>query len=243
MTYWEKINKDLTGQNGFVYLMFLGRKTAGEDVATELANVEHKILERPEDQVYAAIRFLEKKGYLHFIRKEGRRKIRTAKLDPMIETCQQYDLPFNEGVIRAIGKSMGDFSKHVSRILHARVTKIRGKEWSFLFEKYTHFVENLTTLAFLECFRSSEFPSFEPHEFLNWTLQAYAKNLRLPRKSRALVNQAHKLLRETFEKITPEDQHTLAKYAQSLVWPWMESLNMNAKDKKEISRILDEWIS
>ena len=154
MNYLEQINKDLSGQNGLIYLMFLGRETSGENVVNELIKAQNQrmgysLLSRPDDQVYAATSFLEKQGYIYEVRKEGRHKIRTAKLDPIIETLEQNDLPFSENVIRITGKGLHIFPLYVSILFQSRKTTIKHKDWDFLFSHlYKPFFTDLAAFAY-----------------------------------------------------------------------------------------------
>ena len=154
MNYLDQINKDLGGQNGLIYLMFLGRKTTGDNIIQELKYVKNRkfgysILADPDDQVYAATSFLTKKGYIHQVDKKGRHKFRTAKLEPIIETLQQHELPFNKKIITITGKGMHVFPIYVSVNFQARRTTIKHKDWDFLFTSlYKPFFTDLAAFAY-----------------------------------------------------------------------------------------------
>jgi len=135
MSYWETINNDLSGQNGFVYLMFVGRETIGKIIVEDITTSKFQILAVPKDQVYAAISFLEKKKHIRQIRKEGRSKIRTAILEPIVESFQHFNWEFNEDAIKVIGKYMSyfpEYSKYSWQIADKPLADILGKtpeEW------------------------------------------------------------------------------------------------------------------
>lgn len=149
---WENISKTLSGQNGLVYLMFLGRQTTGEEVANELKDKNLKILADPADQVYTALSSLLKKGYICEVGKKGHYKIRVAELGPIIETCKKLKIPFSkveEDMVKTMGRFMKYFPPFVNHIMMKRKYTIRKMKWEFIFEKlYWRYLSYFSLRAF-----------------------------------------------------------------------------------------------
>lgn len=245
MSYWKKINRDLGGQNGFVYLMFLGRKTTGENVIEELLTApEYPILATPEDQVYAATSFLEKKKYLRLVEKEGRRKIRTARLEPLVETYQHFEFPFNEKVIRIIGKHLTFFPKYTALLLQARDATIRGKEWSYLFEAfYKPFVNDIVGLAYGKILDRVLGDSNGKNP-LEAVFRAHFDYYHLSSKIRASLLKAFEQQTKIVDKISLEDRRELAKYNWRIAGkPLMDAFDFGPKDRQQLNALMDSFIS
>ena len=131
--------------------MFLGRKTTGKNVIEEMSQSKYPILADPKAQVYAATSFLEKTKYLHRIPNDGKEKIRTSNLEPIIETFDQFNLPYNEKIIKIFGKALNVFPKFVGLLFSSRGISLRGKEWSVLFDiLFSKFLDDLAGLAYGE---------------------------------------------------------------------------------------------
>jgi hypothetical protein len=234
MNYLEQINKDLGGQNGLIYLMHLGRKTTGENIILELNKAKtrkrgYSPLADPQDQVYAATSFLTKKGYIYEVAREGRHKIRTAKLDPIIETLDQNDLPFNEKVIKITGKGLHVFPLYVSINFQARKTSLKHKDWDFMFNRlYKPFFTDLAAFAYGKILGETL------DDNIIKTMSKLAVSFSISSKRvRKKVLEAFDTQTNLLETYTLEEVKELSKYVGSIYTkPLKNSLDLTPKEKK-----------
>jgi hypothetical protein len=151
------IRKGLSGQNGLVYLLFLGRETSAVKVVEELespdlqnAVSDHRavhILADAEAQVYFALSRLKQRGYVNTIRPKGRDKIRTSDPEPYFRTYELLGFGLNRRMesekITRIGRYLNLFP-YVLAHMFARYGKtIRKMTWDDLLAEYAVFLSVL----------------------------------------------------------------------------------------------------
>lgn len=153
------IRKELSGQNGLVYLLFLGRETSAIKVVEELESPEMqdavsaqprhavRILADAKAQVYFALSKLGQKGHVKTIRQEGRDKIRTSDPEPYFRTYELLGFGLNRKMenekISRIGRYLSLFPYVLAhRFAHYGKT-IRKMTWDDLLGEYTVFLFHL----------------------------------------------------------------------------------------------------
>ena len=220
--------EDLRGQNGLFYLMFVGREISGKRVADELKNKD--ILADPEDQVYAAISFLQRNGYLSTVDRDGREKFRTANLEPIVESFQKWDILFNQDVVRRVGKYMDLFPEFVSRVKKDTAFSIRGLTWKFIFENfYWPYFDGIVGFAFLkQVSRKTKYQKIYPFKFILAALELHQEATRRHRES-------VKRIQGLTNKITKEDRVVFAQYVLQRVRHELEDYieKIGTSQKKE----------
>ncbi len=228
MKTWEQIKKDLSGQNGFFYIMYVGRETTGKEVADELKNKE--IVADPEDQVYAAISFLERNGYLNTVGREGRKKFRTGNLGPIVESFEKCEMLFNQDVIGRIGKYMKYFPDFASMVFRESSYDIHGLEWEVIFQNlYLSYFKGIVGLSFIKQLSSKQTQgNIDPFRFIFAAIKLHQEATKRYRERVSRVSGLYK-------KISEEDQVIFARYCLEQLKPPLEKFlnNIGGSHEKE----------
>lgn len=249
--YWTRINKDLSGQNGLIYIMYLGRETTAGDISKEFKNVlGTPILKDPDDQVAASSKFLERNNYISLVRMvDAKSKVRTANLEPLKATCEYYSSicvssAHEKEELEILAKYISDFPQFVSEFLERDKATIRGKEWSYIWRYlYGAFGQrfilaslydkmNSTTKAFKSAFGM----------YLNGFLMQVEPNIRLGIDP----DKAHEFWPKISAKIQLEDKKFFLQEAKPVFHTLIERLAgkyMNREQRRDAERTLENFFA
>jgi hypothetical protein len=154
---FKKSNSLLSGANGIVYLLFVGRNNYAQNIQdlmtdklvsdkSNINQIVHKLLESGKD-------FLITKGSYRNKGARGRaRDIYTANTKPITATLQQFNIPFNEPellfILRELSETADFFPKFLTNIFQTFV--IRNLTWHQVLSMYFRYLsETLRAIDFI----------------------------------------------------------------------------------------------
>jgi hypothetical protein len=228
MKTWEQINNDLGGQNGIVYIMYIGRNTTGERIWREIdqsrivENIKEtgKLVEKEiapsllanEEQVYAAQRFLLKNKYIRDVKKEGHYRIRTASIEALVESQQQLSGYATTKLAEIAAKYIDVFPKYVNYFLTFHHSSIRGKEWSYIYEFiYDGYIRDLCYIAVFLPRLKKEFPNMNDEKIIEHNAKRLKQYHQLSKTGAKQIKMLIKTLEERTKNINSEDSRVIKK--------------------------------